>query len=156
MIARAASSAAPFQQLPNPVAAFATDNNGTILDFPAVGPSGVVSLTGTVYFGIGTQANNKLGSATVLPISSSSSSIGPGFLTATYKGKALTQSFLDSGSNFYYFIDAALPICTQSGLNVLDCPTASTPRRSPAMRCPPTCRPPCCCSAPTCFRPSTS
>lgn len=122
MIARAASSAAPFQQLPNPVAAFATDNNGTILDLPAVGASGVVSLTGTVYFGIGTQSNNKLGSATVLPISANG-----GFLTATYKGKALTQSFLDSGSNFYYFIDAALPICTQSGLNVLYCPTASTP-----------------------------
>jgi len=127
IIARAAASAAPFQQLPNPVAAFATDNNGTILDFPAVAAAGVTTLTGKVYFGIGTQSNNGLGSAKVLPLSTSTSSLGPGFLTATYKGKALTQSFLDSGSNFYYFIDAGLPICTQSGLSVFYCPTAATP-----------------------------
>jgi len=127
IIARAASSAAPFQQLPNPVAAFATDNNGTILDFPAVATAGVTTLTGTVYFGIGTQSNNALGSATVLPLTTTASSLGPGYLTATYKAKALTQSFLDSGSNFYYFIDAGLPTCTQSGLSAFYCPAAATP-----------------------------
>ena len=127
IIARTAAASAPFEQLPNPVAAFPTDNNGTVLDFPAVASGGVTTLTGTVYFGIGTQSNNALGSATVLPITTSSSQLGPGFLTTTYNGKALTQSFLDSGSNFYYFIDSALPICSQSGLSVFYCPTAATP-----------------------------
>ena len=39
--ARAASAAAPFEQLPNPVAAFAVDNNGTIISLPAVPQRGV-------------------------------------------------------------------------------------------------------------------
>jgi len=40
IIARASSAAAPFQQLPNPVAAMATDNNGSILSLPAPPPPG--------------------------------------------------------------------------------------------------------------------
>jgi hypothetical protein len=126
VIARAAADAAPFQQLPNPVAAFAIDNNGTILDFPTVAPAGVTTLTGKVYFGIGTRSNNTLSAGKVLPITTSSSNLGPGFLTATYKGKALTQSFLDSGSNLYYFIDSSLPQCTTKGLEAFYCPTAAT------------------------------
>ena len=127
IIARNASAAAPFQQLPNPVAAFATDNNGTVMVLPSVPPAGVTTLTGTVYFGIGTQTNNALTAGAVLPVTTSGSRLGPGLLTATYNGKALTQSFLDSGSNDYYFIDASLPICTQTYLNVFYCPTAATP-----------------------------
>ena len=125
IIARAVSTTAPFQQLPNPVAAFATDNNGTILVLPSVAPAGVVSLTGTVYFGIGTQSNNALGAQTVLPVTTSTSRLGAGLLTATYKGKTLTQSFLDSGSNDYYFIDTSLPACTDPNLSAFYCPSAS-------------------------------
>jgi len=48
----------------NPVTLFATDNNGVIIELPAV--SGVeTSVTGSLIFGIGTQSNNALGSATV-------------------------------------------------------------------------------------------
>ena len=127
VIARNASATAPFQQLPNPVAAFATDNNGTLIVLPSVAPAGVTTLTGTVYFGIGTQSNNALSATTILPTTTSTSSRGPGFVTATYNGKALTQSFLDTGSNDYYFIDATLPICTQTFLNVFYCPASPTP-----------------------------
>jgi len=127
IIARNASAAAPFQQLPNPVAAFATDNNGTLIVLPSVAPAGVATLTGTVYFGIGTQGDNALTATTILPTTTSGSSRGPGFVTATYNGKALTQSFLDTGSNDYYFIDTTLPICTQTFLNVFYCPAAPTP-----------------------------
>ncbi len=123
-IARAASTAAPFEQLPNPVAAFAVDNNGTIITLPAVPQSGVASLTGTVTFGIGTQADNTLTAATVLPVTTSLSRLGPGVLTATYKGEALTQSFLDSGSNDYFFIDTSLAPCTDQDLIAFYCPAA--------------------------------
>ena len=124
IIARAASAAAPFQQLPNPVAAFATDNNGVILTLPSVPQGGVATLTGTVTFGIGTQADNSLAPATVLPVTTSSSRLGAGALTATYNGSSLTQSFLDSGSNDYYFIDTSLNPCTDSGLAAFYCPTS--------------------------------
>jgi hypothetical protein len=119
IVARAQTAGAPYEQLPNPVAAFATDNNGTILSLPAVPPTGVVTLTGQIIFGIGTQTNNALGSATILPTDSS------GEITATYNGKALPSSFLDSGSNYYYFSDASIAQCTQSGFKGYYCPTSA-------------------------------
>jgi hypothetical protein len=124
VIARAANAAAPFEQLPNPVAAFPVDNNGTILTLPAAPQAGVATLTGTVIFGIGTQADNAVTAAHILPVTTSSSHLGPGLLTATYNGKQLTQSFLDSGSNSYIFIDTGLNPCTDSGLIAFYCPAA--------------------------------
>ena len=126
VIGRAMNAAAPFQQLPNPVAAFATDNNGVILSLPAVPPAGVRSLTGTATFGIGTQADNALHAANVLPLTTSASRLGPGVLTATYNGKALTQSFIDSGSDTYFFIDGGLAPCTDKELLAFYCPSAPT------------------------------
>lgn len=124
IIARAANAAAPFQQLPNPVAAFPADNNGVIVTLPSVGQAGVPTLTGTAVFGIGTQADNMLAAGTVLPVTTSSSRLGAGVLTATYNGKALTQSFLDSGSEDYFFIDTSLTPCTASDLVAFYCPTS--------------------------------
>ncbi len=122
IIARAANTSAPFQQLPNPVAALATDNNGLIISLPAVAAAGAAMDSGTMYFGIGTQSNNALGSATVLATTSSSSPSGAGFVTATYNGQSLPNSFIDSGSNAYFFIDTSIPTCTASGFTGYYCP----------------------------------
>jgi len=116
VIARAANTSAPFEQLPNPVAAFAVNNNGTIVSLPAVAPNGATTLTGTVYFGIGTQTNNGLGNAKILTTNS------VGDFTATYKGTQLPNSFIDSGSNLYYFVDSAIPMCTQTNFTSFYCP----------------------------------
>lgn len=117
VVARAQTAGAPFEQLPNPVAAFALDNNGTIVSLPAVPAAGVVTLAGTITFGIGTQTNNGLGNATVLPANRS------GEITATYKGTVLTSSFIDSGSNYYYFTDS-ITQCTQAVLKGFYCPAS--------------------------------
>jgi hypothetical protein len=132
IIARASNAAAPFQQLPNPVAAFPVDNNGVILSLPSVPQQGVATLTGTVTFGIGTQTNNALTAANVLPITTSSSPLGVGLLTVTYKGVQLTQSFLDSGSSDYFFIDTSLNPCTESNFIAFYCPNSPLPL-SPVM-----------------------
>jgi hypothetical protein len=95
-------------QLQNPVWMFPQDNNGVLISLPAVGTSGVVSVSGSMIFGIGTQANNALGSATVY----TTDDIGN--FTATYQGTAYSQSFVDSGSNGLFFLDTP-----QSGLT--DC-----------------------------------
>ncbi len=113
---------APFEQLPNPVAAFPTDNNGTIITLPDVPQRGLRTLTGTVTFGIGTQANNALTASTILPATTSSSRLGPGNFTVTYGGRRLTQSFADSGSDDYYFIDASITPCSASDLTAFYCP----------------------------------
>ncbi len=122
VIARAAATTAPFQQLVNPVAAMTTDNNGTIINLPAVSAAGQASASGTLYFGIGTQTNNGLGSATVLTTTTSSSRSGAGLLTVAYNGKNLTNSFLDSGSNAYFFVNSAIPACTGSDYTGYYCP----------------------------------
>ena len=100
-------------QVQNPVALFAgPDNNGTILELPAVPASGQGSVTGSLVFGIGTQSNNGLGGATVLKADAS------GNFTTRYNGQSFPLSFLDSGSNAIYFLDAAttgFPTCSNTG-----------------------------------------
>lgn len=109
------------EQVSNPVSFFATDNNGVIVELPAV--SGTeVSVTGSLIFGIGTRSNNGLGSATVYTLNPET-----GAFTTTFKGQALTDaSFLDTGSNAIYFLDSAetgLPTCTD--LTFWYCPSST-------------------------------
>jgi hypothetical protein len=123
IIARASSASAPFQQLPNPVAAFGVDNNGSILVLPSAPSGGEATASGTLYFGIGTQTNNGLGSATVYTTTGSSSPYGAGLLNVVYKGVTLPVSFIDSGSSLYFFIDTTITPCPASGdFNGFYCP----------------------------------
>ena len=105
-------------QVQNPVASFATDNNGVIIELPAV-PTPQATVSGSLIFGIGTQSNNGLGSATVFGTDQFGN-----FIT-TYK-TVQYQSFLDSGSNGIYFLDSAttgMPTCLD--IKFLYCPTSS-------------------------------
>ncbi len=124
IIGRTSTTTAPFQQLPNPVAAMSVDNNGTIMSLAAAPSSGAVSGTGTLYFGIGTQTNNGLNGATVYTTTTSTAPDGPGLVTITYKGQSLPDSFLDSGSNAYYFVDSSITTCTATGFTGFYCPAS--------------------------------
>jgi Protein of unknown function (DUF3443) len=97
------------QQLQNPVTLFTAsgDTNGVIVELPAVASAGAVTTAGSLVFGIGTQNNNGLGTATVLPEDRIT-----GFITATYKGTAYTDGYLDSGSNANFVTDTTLAPCT--------------------------------------------
>jgi Protein of unknown function (DUF3443) len=86
-------------QVVNPVARFLSDNNGTIIQLPAVPVGGQASVTGALIFGIGTQANNGLGSAKVLTTDAF------GNMRTTFNGQSYGQSFIDSGSNGIFFLD---------------------------------------------------
>ena len=107
-------------QVSNPVYLFPIDNNGTILDLPAVGASGAAQLTGSLIFGIDTQSNNMLGTATILAVDP-----GTGNLTATLNGQSLPDSFLDSGSNAYFFPDGTTPVCSSKVASGFYCPTGT-------------------------------
>ncbi|MGI4984507.1 MAG: DUF3443 family protein, partial [Janthinobacterium lividum] len=52
-------------QIKHPARLFSTDNNGTVIVLPGVDATGAVTVTGQLIFGIGTQTNNTLGSATI-------------------------------------------------------------------------------------------
>jgi len=98
-------------QVQNPVALFPTDNNGVVIQLPAVPAGGAVSVTGSLIYGIGTQSNNALGSAKVLTVDAI------GNITTVFGSRSYPASFIDSGSNGIYFLDAAstgLPLCPDS------------------------------------------
>lgn len=102
------ASAQPLaQQVRNPVAAFATDNNGVVLDLPAVADSGASSVTGSLIFGIGSQPNNTLGGAKVLRANTATGFVS----TTTSDGSVYAQSYLDSGSNGLFFANPTLTRC---------------------------------------------
>lgn len=95
------------QQISNPVAAFATDNNGVVIDLPAIPDNGSAAVSGQLIFGIGSQANNLLGGATVLRANSVTGYVR----TTTSDGSVYSRSYFDSGSNALYFNSATLTRC---------------------------------------------
>ena len=93
-------------QVSNPVASFASDNNGVVIAMNAVGDGGAVTAGGTLTFGIGTQANNGIGTASLLPAQPLT-----GYVTTSYNGRSYGASLFDTGSNAIFFQDAAIPVC---------------------------------------------
>jgi uncharacterized protein DUF3443 len=107
------------EQVQNPVASFAKDNNGVIVELPAV-TGAQTSINGSLIFGIGTQSNNGLAGAKVFGTNQN------GDFRTTYKTTQYV-SFLDSGSNGIYFLDAVttgLPLCSGTA-SFLYCPTST-------------------------------
>ncbi len=95
------------QQVPNPVALFPADNNGVILEIPAV-TAPQASVSGSLVFGIGTQSDNALNQAVVYTLNAN------GNFTTSYNNQTYDQSFLDSGSNALYFLTSSatgIPLC---------------------------------------------
>jgi uncharacterized protein DUF3443 len=103
-------------QVANPVPHFAADNNGSIIDLPAVAATGAVTLTGSLIFGIDTQSNNQSGTQTVLTVDDM------GELAMTFNGQTLANSFIDSGSNGIFFADSSIAVCTNAQINTFYCP----------------------------------
>ena len=88
------------EQVQQPVSRFASDNNGTVIELPSVPATGASVANGWLIFGIGTQSNNALGSATVFRFTNPSQYAQ--FFTA-YGAKTGLQGFIDSGSNGLFF-----------------------------------------------------
>ena len=86
---------------------------------PAIASGGATNPSkGVLVFGIGTETNNALGSATVLPASDSD-----GFILASYNGTTNLNAALDSGSNATFFTDSTIPTCTDNAS--FYCPTST-------------------------------
>jgi Protein of unknown function (DUF3443) len=108
------------QQVPNPVWLFSADNNGTIVELPSVVPAGEASVSGSLVFGIGTQSNNALGAANVIPVDAN------GLFTTVYKGTSYTGSVFDTGTNALEFLDSGtlgIPLCSDAAF--FYCPTST-------------------------------
>jgi hypothetical protein len=107
-------------QVQNPIALFSQDNNGLAVSLPAIGADGAPTASGSLIFGIGTQSNNGLGSATVYTLNSL------GEFTTTYGGVSY-DSLLDTGSNALFFLTpgvTGIPECSGETAG-LYCPTST-------------------------------
>jgi hypothetical protein len=123
------------QQVSNPVAFFTKDNNGVEVLLPAISAAGAPSIpyttadgsslipAGLLVFGVGTESNNALGTATIYAADGNGN-----FPTVVYNGNSYTSDgFLDSGSNALYVSDAPtleIPNCTD---NPFYCPATPLP-----------------------------
>ncbi|MEM5457203.1 DUF3443 domain-containing protein [Paraburkholderia phytofirmans] len=101
-----ASTQALTQQVTNPVSRFALDNNGVVIELPGIADAGAASVSGSMIFGIGTQANNTLNGASVLKANSQT-----GYVVTTSGGQTYSQSYVDSGSNGLFFRTTQFPQC---------------------------------------------
>jgi hypothetical protein len=108
-------------QVSNPVAHFATDNNGVIVEMAPVSNNGAASATGTLVFGIGTQPNNALAAAQTF----TTDAFGD-LNNSTFNGSTLS-AFFDSGSNAYFFTDSTLTLCG-SNFSGFYCPSTGQTR----------------------------
>jgi hypothetical protein len=94
------------QQITNPTGVLPADNNGTLIQLPTVPSGGTTTVAGNLFFGIGTQTNNALGSATVFDTDANAN-----FIT-TFNGVKNSCSYIDSGSNANYFPASGFPNLT--------------------------------------------
>jgi hypothetical protein len=111
------STVSATQVVRNPVADFSQDNNGVLIELNAVPAGETNALSGTLVFGIGTQSNNAIGSATVYPVDPT------GNFSTMFNGNTVT-SFIDSGTNAFFFTDPGIPSC--SGITWAYCPPSTT------------------------------
>jgi hypothetical protein len=84
-------------QVTNPVSALPLDNNGVILDMPSVPPQGSAQVTGSLILGIDTESNNSSSGFTKYQADED------GFFTTSFSEQTYNESFIDSGSNGYFF-----------------------------------------------------
>lgn len=108
------------QQVLNPVPLFTTDNNGTIIDLPAVGTAGAATVTGSLIFGIDTESNNASGTQTVLSLDPDT-----GNFTTVFNGQTLNTSFIDSGSDGLFFSDSSITACSSTDFTGFYCPSST-------------------------------
>ena len=121
------------QQVSNPVAFFSQDNNGEEIMLPSIPATGAPSLpytsadgtsmvsAGLLIFGVGTESNNGLGSATVYAVDANGN-----FPTVVFNGNTYTSAgILTSGSNALYLLDAQTLGIQDCLDNSYYCPTSA-------------------------------
>ncbi len=110
-------------QVTNPIAMFAVDNNGVIINLPnPQNANGDTTLSGEMTFGIATQADNALPVAALTVLAADSN----GDFTATYNGgNTVLPALLDSATDSYSFDDPSIAVCATGAFVGYYCPAIS-------------------------------
>jgi len=121
-----AENAALAVQVANPVAMFAADNNGIIVNLPNLqNANGDATVQGELIFGVATQTDNALPTTGLTVLGTDAA----GDFTATYNGgTTVLPALIDSGTDAYVFNDPAIPVCPAATSGVFGgyyCPTVA-------------------------------
>jgi hypothetical protein len=110
-------------QVANPVAMFAADNNGIIVDLPNLqNANGDATVQGMLIFGIATQTDNALPAAGLTVLGADAN----GDFTATYNGgTAVLPALIDSGTDSYAFNDPTIAVCATGAFIGYYCPAVA-------------------------------
>jgi hypothetical protein len=110
-------------QVTNPIAMFAVDNNGVIINLPnPQNANGDATLSGEMTFGIATQADNALPLTGLTVLGADSN----GEFTATYNGNSTKlPALLDSATDSYAFDDPSIAVCATGAFVGYYCPVVS-------------------------------
>lgn len=119
-------------QVQNPVTYLPTDNNGTLITLPRLPAFGAGTATGRLVFGIGTQTNNQLpATATVVRVDANPADATYLYFSTTVDGTRFPDSYIDSGSNAYFFDDRSVSTGCQNttgGASSWYCPATTLQR----------------------------
>jgi hypothetical protein len=110
-------------QVTNPVAMFAADNNGIVIQLPNLqNANGDTSVTGELIFGIGTQADNALPISGLKVLGADAN----GDFTATYNGSTnVLPAIIDSGTDAFAFDDPTIAVCGSGAFVGYYCPAVA-------------------------------
>jgi hypothetical protein len=110
-------------QVTNPVARFATDNNGVVVNLPnLVNANGDASVTGQLIFGIATQTDNALPAVGLTVLGADAN----GDFKAAYNGgTTAVPALIDSGTESYSFDDPAIAVCSTGAYVGYYCPAVA-------------------------------
>ena len=123
------------QQVTNPVALFRKDNNGVMISLPSIPDAGAPSLpfanpdgsglipAGQLVFGVGTESNNALGSATLYTLDTNGNLAQVAYNGNTYD----SGGSIDSSSNALLFASPAILGIQNCLDNPFYCPGSTTP-----------------------------
>lgn len=98
------SAAGIKKQVTNPVAMLPQDNQGVLVQLPAIGSGGAPTVSGSLIFGINSESNNQLGSTKVF------NTDGFGEINTNFNN-GWVAGFFDTGSNGLFFNDPSIPMC---------------------------------------------
>jgi len=116
-----AESVASGSQVGNPVARFATDNNGVLVVLPNLAnANGDASVQGELIVGIATQSDNQLPASGLSMLGADAR----GEFLTTYNGMQM-PGLIDSGIDSYTFTDAGIAVCSSGAFVGYYCPTAA-------------------------------
>jgi hypothetical protein len=123
-----AENAALSAQVTNPVAMFAADNNGIIVNLPnLINANGDASVQGQLIFGIATQTDNTLPTSGLTVLGADAN----GDFTAVYNGAATSlPALIDSGSDDFAFDDPTIAVCAAAAWVGYYCPANAPLARS--------------------------